>query len=325
MTSNSYQSFSIGGVAIDPPLALAPMAGVTHSPFRRLVADFGGVGLFFSEMLSARHLRHDVDTNSPWLRRTEAERPLAYQIVAATPDEAASGARHLARYQAEIIDLNLACPAPNISGKRKAGGHLLNNLRAIDEMLAALRRATTCPLTVKIRLGRKPDLAFLRDAASVIEGRGVDAVTLHPRLTTEKLKRRARWEYIARLKEMVSIPVIGNGDVKSPQDCARMFADTGCDAVMIGRAAVQKPWLFAEIMGRRFTITPDFLRQTYLRGVHLVIEYFPPQRALGRIKEFTWYFSRNLTFGHRFAARMQGKKDIAQCLEFIDENFARAV
>ena len=316
--------FCIGGVEISPPLVLAPMAGITHSPFRRLVAGFGGVGLFFSEMLSARHLVHDVRHHSRWLQHSPTEHPLAWQIVAATPEEAVDGAGHLLTRAPEIIDLNLACPAPNISGKRKAGGHLLNDLAAITAMLEALRAAVPVPLTVKIRLGRKPDAVFLQDLAAVIAGCGIDAVTLHPRLTTEKLKRRARWEYIARLKEMLAIPVIGNGDVKTAGDCRRMFAETGCDGVMIGRAAVQKPWLFAEIMGAEFDLSPTFLHDTYRRAITLITDFFPEDKAKGRIKEFTWHFSRNLTFGHRFAARLQSKRNLAECLEFINENFMRA-
>ena len=316
--------FQIGPVLIDPPLILAPMAGVSHSPLRRLVASFTRPGLFFSEMLSAKHIEDDIKKDSPWLKRGEEERPLAYQIVTATPTEAATGAAHLQGYGAEIVDLNLACPAPNIAGKRGAGGHLLSDLALVAEILAALRPAISCPLTVKIRLGVTPDLLFLRDLVAVLEERGVDAITLHPRLTTEKLKRRARWEYIGHLKDMTRLPVIGNGDVQGPEDCLAMFRQTGCDGVMIGRAAVQKPWLFAEIMGSPPEITAEFLWSTYREAWHLIATFFPPHQALGRVKEFTWYFSRNLRFGHRLAARMQNLPTIAACREFTEQEFTRS-
>jgi nifR3 family TIM-barrel protein len=299
------------------------MAGVSHSPFRRLVASFARPGLFFSEMLSARHLPNDVQKKSLWLQRQPVERPMAYQIVAPTPTEAVIGARELAEYGAEIIDLNLACPAPNIAGKRKAGGHLLTDLTLVEEILAALRPAITCPLTVKIRLGVAPDLAFLKELAGVLEDTGVDAVTLHPRLTGEKLKGRARWEYIGHLKSMTRLPVIGNGDVASRADCLAMFAQTGCDGVMIGRAAVRKPWLFAEVLGEERQITADFLWTTYQEAWRLISEFYPEHMALGRIKEFTWYFSRNLRFGHRLAARMQNLSSLAACRDMVELEFVR--
>ncbi|HFQ80649.1 MAG TPA: tRNA-dihydrouridine synthase family protein, partial [Desulfobacterales bacterium] len=247
--------------------------------------------------------------------------PMAWQIVAPTPEEAALGAAHLT--QAEIIDLNLACPAPNIA-RRRAGGHLLSDLKLTDAIIKAVRQAAPQAMTVKIRLGRKPDLVFLKELAAVIEGNGVDAVTLHPRLTTEKLKRRARWEYIGHLKEMVKIPVIGNGDVNSREDCLKMTAQTGCDGVMIGRAAVRRPWIFAEICGIEQIISPEFLLRTYEELFNEIINFFPPRMAIGRIKEFTWHFSTNLKFGHRLAARMQSLKDLDACLDFIRGNFIKA-
>jgi tRNA-dihydrouridine synthase len=245
--------------------------------------------------------------------------------VAPNPAEAVIGAKHLDSYSAEIIDLNLACPAPSISRKRKSGGHLLSNLTLVEAMLTAVRAEVPCPFTVKIRLGKKPDLIFLRDIAATLEHCGVDAVTLHPRLTTEKLKRRARWEYIGHLKTMLSIPVIGNGDVQNRADCLKMFAQTGCDGVMIGRAAVQKPWIFSEITECPPLLTTDFLETTYADACRRILDFFPQEKAIGRIKEFSWYFSKNLKFGHLFAARLQSQKNLDQCLKFMKENFMKAV
>ncbi len=313
--------FKIGPITIDPPLVLAPMAGISHSPFRRLVAGFTPPGLFFSEMLSARHLPYDVKKKSLWLRSSALEHPMAWQIVTPNPEEAAIGAAQLSH--GEIIDLNLACPAPNIA-RRRAGGHLLSDLKLTDSIIKAVRQAAPQAMTVKIRLGKKPDLLFLRDLAAVIEENGVDAITLHPRLTTEKLKRRARWEYIGHLKEMVKIPVIGNGDVNSCADCLKMTAQTGCDGVMIGREAVRRPWIFAEICGREQVISPEFLLHTYEEMFDEIRKFFPPRMAMGRIKEFTWHFSTNLKFGHRLAARMQSLKDLDACLNFIRQNFITA-
>lgn len=317
--------FNIGTVTIDPPLVLAPMAGVTHSPLRQLVASFGRPGLFFSEMLSAKHIPDDIKKKSFWLAREACEQPMAYQIVAPSPEEAALGASHLCQIGAEIIDLNLACPAPNISGRRRAGGFLLSDLPLVTKILSSLRPVVSCPLTVKIRLGVAPDLIFLRDLVEILEGVGVDAVTLHPRLTTEKLKRRARWEYIGHLKTMTRLPVIGNGDVVTKEDCLTMFSQTGCDGVMIGRAAAQKPWIFGEIAGGDDQeITAEFLFATYQEAWRLITYFFPANQTLGRIKEFTWYFCKNLRFGHRLAARMQNQPNLSACWQLIEEEFIKS-
>lgn len=320
----NLKPFNIGTIAIDPPLILAPMAGLSHSPFRQLVASFGKPGLFFSEMLSAKHLPHDVKKDSLWLKKSAIESPLAYQIVTPSAEEAVIGATHLHSYSAEIIDLNLACPAPNISRKRKSGGHLLSDLVLVEEILSSLRSSIPGPFTVKIRLGKKLDLGFLKEIASVIEKCGVDAVTLHPRLTTEKLRRRSRWEYIGHLKDMISIPVIGNGDVQGKADCLKMFAQTGCDGVMIGRAAVQKPWIFAECTDNPQLISAEFLENTYNDACNRILEFFPKEKAIGRIKEFSWHFHKNMKFGHRFAARLQSHETLDQCLTFIEENLKSA-
>jgi len=324
MNSYNLKPFNIANITIDPPLVLAPMAGLSHSPFRQLVASFAKPGLFFSEMLSARHLPQDIKKDSLWLKKSSLESPLAYQIVAPTAEEAVIGAQHLTSYSAEIIDLNLACPAPSISRKRKSGAYLLSDLSLVEEMLSAIRAATPGPFTVKIRLGKKPDLIFLRDIAAAFSHCGVDAVTLHPRLTTEKLKRRARWEYIGHLKTMVTMPVIGNGDVQNREDCLKMFAQTGCDGVMIGRAAVQKPWIFSEITERPPILTTDFLETVYDDACCRILQFFPKEKAIGRIKEFSWYFAKNLKFGHHFAARLQTQDNLDQCLVFIKENFRKA-
>ena len=316
----------IGNLSLDPPLVMAPMAGVSHSPLRQLVASFGRPGLFFSEMLSARRLPHENLTESLSLKRTEVEHPMAYQFFAPDTDLAAKGCKKLLEGDAEIIDFNLACPAPSIAGKAKSGAHLLSDLHTTEKILATMRSLILDrPFTVKIRLGKKPDLVFLSELTAMIEGCRVDGITLHPRLIDEKLKRRARWDFIGHIKTMTKLPVIGNGDVANCDDCRQMFQQTGCDAVMIGRAIAQKPWLFAEICGKPISISPEFLLETYCRAYDLITEFFPEEKALGRIKEFTWYYCKNLRFGHRFAARMQSLNSVMECRQMTKDNFKQAV
>ncbi len=317
--------FRIGAVSIDPPLVFAPMVGLSHSPLRSLVAELGRPGLFFSEMLSASRLPSESFASAPALHRTPAEFPLAHQLFAATPEQAERGARALLRGEGDIIDFNLACPAPAIAGKMRAGAFLLSDLGQSEAILQRLRRTVSQrPLTVKIRLGLRPDLVYLKDLCQMLEGCGVEAICLHPRLVGEKLKGRARWEYIGHLKTMSRLPVIGNGDVTSAADCRRLFAATGCDGVMIGRAAVQKPWLFGEICGRPFEASPASLLAIYLDCCRRITGLYPERRALGRIKLFTWYYAANLRFGHRFAAHAQGAESLAAWEEMTKRDFLPA-
>ncbi len=316
------KGFSIADVSINPPLVLAPMAGITHLSFRRLVRKYGAPGLFFTEMLSAKTLPAECFDRPGFIQCDENEHPIAYQIFASNPYDAEAAVRKICEGPGDLVDLNLACPAPEISKKRKAGAYLLENLSMVGKILSAMKSVSTLPLTVKIRLGKVPDQGFLRELASILNENDVAAVTIHPRVTGEKLKRLSRWEYIGYMKSLMKIPVIGNGDVKNRDDCFRMFAETGCDGVMIGRAAVQKPWIFSEISGNVPEMNKEFLLNVYRDAFSLFLEYFEERRFLGRMKEFTWYFSKNMKFGHHFASMIQNADSAAQVDRIINDNFS---
>ncbi len=313
--------FKIGEVSIQSPLVLAPMAGITHLPFRRLVRKYGPPGLFFTEMLSARALPGENFDWPGFAQSDEEEHPISYQIFASDPEEAETATRKLCEGPADIVDLNLSCPAPEIAKKRKAGAHLLNDLDMVNRILRAMKAVATVPVTVKIRLGKKADRSFLGELASVLIDNSINAATIHPRLTGEKLKRVPRWEYIGYMKELMKVPVIGNGDVKTKEDCLRMFSETGCDGVMIGRTAVQKPWIFSSIAGKSMEITSEFLLRVYMEAVRLFSGYFKETVFLGRLKEFTWYFSRNMKFGHHFASLIQNANSFTDINAIAGKNF----
>ncbi len=314
--------FKIGYVEIKFPAIQAPMAGITHSPFRILLSNYGKPGLFFSEMLSARSVLNEDFSNSIYLKciDTEKERPIAYQIFSSDKESAFVACERLNKEKyIDIVDFNLSCPAPEIAKKRKAGAFLLSDLVLSHSILKTMKKALTKPLTVKVRIGVKEDKGFLKDLVSMVEDAGVNAITVHPRLVKDKLKGRSKWEYIGFVKDIAKIPVIGNGDVKTKNDFFKMIDETGCDGVMIGRAVVQKPWIFGEISGKEFNIDAVFLIELYSTMLTLYTSFFPPEKAIGRIKEFTWYFSKNLKFGHHFASMVQASTDVENIKSFFKE------
>ncbi len=321
--SKGLKGFKIGDFQIHFPAIQAPMAGISHSPFRILISKYGNPGLFFSEMLSAKSVLNEDFSDSIYLKciDTEKERPIAYQIFSSEEESAFSACERLNKEKyIDIVDFNLSCPAPEIAKKRKAGAYLLSDLKLSHSILKTMKKALTKPLTVKVRIGVKEDKGFLKELVSMVEDAGVNAITVHPRLVKDKLKGKSKWEYIAFVKDIAKIPVIGNGDVKTKNDFFKMFEETGCDGVMIGRAAVQKPWIFGEISGKEFNVNADFLIELYSTMLELYTSFFPPEKAIGRIKEFTWYFSKNLKFGHYFASRIQSCTSSNEISAFFKKN-----
>ena len=308
------QPFSIKGLTIDPPLVLAPMAGLTHVALRQLVAEFGGCGLFTSEMLSCRAVPHESQQNSFFLKRLAGQRPFFYQIVGNDSQAMAKAIECLENAVDDTgqgpdgFDINLGCGAPRIRNNGSGAG-LMRNADNAKRVVAACRSATSLPLTAKIRLGWDEEKAdeVIR-FAHMLEDEGVDAITLHPRLAKEKFKRRARWRYVGILKGELRIPVIGNGDIRSANDVFSRMSETGCDGIMIGRLAAAKPWIFKTISDAESPQKIDRridLEKLYLDFINLLKEHLPPERWIGRLKEYTHYFAENFHFGHNLASRVQ--------------------
>jgi nifR3 family TIM-barrel protein len=300
----------IGSLRISPPLVLAPMAGVTHAPFRRLLGELGGVGLFYSEMLSARALRHESPGTSRFLAPAEKARPLCLQIFAAEPEQIPPAVGAGEAWRPEAWDLNFGCPAPEIL-KQGCGAALARDFGRAWRMAEAMRASAPGPLLFKIRA--EEDRARLLEFAQMLQSAGADAIVVHGRTAREKLCRPARWEPIAAVAAAVRIPVIGNGDVRSAEDAERMLAETGCRGVMIGRAAVERPWLFRQIaQGWGAPVPPLRLRTrlaVYRRLVRLLREHYGHPRDLYRLREFTTYYAKNWKFGHQLWKDVQNAPD----------------
>jgi nifR3 family TIM-barrel protein len=292
---------SIGPVTIDPPLVLAPMAGLTDSPFRRLIRELGGCGLVVSEFLSSEALVRDVEVERRKLRFHPAERPLAIQIYGSRPEAMAEAARAVEDSGAEICDVNMGCPARKVL-RGTAGAALMGDLDRATAIIRAVRRSVAIPVTVKLRTGLRPGLERDLELARICEAEGVDAVTLHPRYASEHYGGRANWHRIGRLKEELSIPVIGNGDVVTAEDAQRMLDACGCDGVMIGRAALTRPWIFVEADAalhgeRREEIQLAQRARLVRRHLDLLAESYDGQALLHKLKVHTRWFTRGLPGG----------------------------
>jgi tRNA-dihydrouridine synthase B len=226
------------------PLVLAPMAGVTDFPFRRICKTLGA-GLVFSEMVSVEALVREHKRTRGMLHTDPAERPVAFQIFGSKPESLAEAAGIVSGGEIDFVDINMGCPVPKIL-KSGSGSALLKDLGLAKEIMAAVVRASLVPVTVKIRLGWDAQNIVAVELAQAAEALGVAAVTVHARTRAQGFSGRADWSMIGLVKRSVGIPVIGNGDVRSAFDAKRMVDETGCDGVMIGRAIQGYPWIFRE-------------------------------------------------------------------------------
>jgi tRNA-dihydrouridine synthase len=290
----------IGPLTLPSRLVCAPLAEVTHSAFRRLVAELGGCGLQFTEMLSGRALLAEDLRNSPYVKRRPVERVVFYQLMLRPGDPIDRIVGRLATVAPDGIDVNLACDAPGIR-LLGAGSALFDDPHSLAAVLRELRRCWTGPLTVKVRLGHAgPDweTRFV-ERIRLIEDAGVDAITLHARFFEDKRKRPARHERFAWATSRTRLPIIGNGDIAGSRTLdARPGAFAAAAGVMVGRLAIVQPWVFAA-WERPLEIDPAAV---WLRLYDYVAEDFEPAVAVKRMRLFTKYFARNFHFGHGFQA-----------------------
>ncbi len=317
---------------IHPPLLLAPMAGLTHSVLRRIILGFGGVGLLTTEMLSAIRLPKENQQVSPFLFRTPEEIPLAHQLLISRDEDVEPAVTTLHRVKADVIDLNLGCPAPTVR-RLGAGSKLMEAPDKVRHLVASVRRQTQLPLTAKIRLGEELNEERLKNFCLMLAGEGVELITVHARLRKEPYCRKPRWEWVAKVKKWLDIPVIANGGIFSVADAKKCLEVSGADGLMIGRGAAVRPWIFAEIANQVYGCDvpqPEVNKpKVYFRFIELLDASFLPERRLGRLKEFSHYFAENYAFGHRLASTVQSSESVAQArkhaVKFFEKNDAAAL
>ena len=309
LPSQLNRPLAIGRTTIDRRLVLAPMTLLGHIAFRELLADFGGYGLLFGEMCSARRIPQEANTGSAYFGWREAERQhLVIQIFGADPTAMARAARVIEEKGLFGVDLNFGCSVATIC-KQKCGAALLKTPDQAARIVEAVRRAISIPLFVKFRTGWADDPAIPVDLARRFASAGADALTFHPRVAPDRRSRPPRWDYIKRVKDAVAIPVFGNGDVFDETDCLRMMETTDCDGVAIGRMAIARPWLMAQMAG---LLSPDssIYRRTAFALLDLMERHFDNRRALRRYKKFALYFSANFKFSHSFFKRIGNAPDL---------------
>lgn len=233
----------IGDVKIKNKIVLAPMAGICNSAFRRICKEMG-CGLIYAEMVSDKAITYNNQKTIDMLYMTEDERPIVQQIFGSDKESFVTAAKYIyENMRPDIIDINMGCPVPKVAVRAQAGSALLKNPEKIYDIVKAVVEAVPIPVTVKIRSGWDVNHINAVEVAQIVEKAGASAICVHPRTRSQGYSGKADWSIIKEVKESVSIPVIGNGDVKTPEDVIKMLDETGCDAVMIGRGVLGNPWL----------------------------------------------------------------------------------
>ncbi len=309
-----------------PSLLLAPMASLTHAPFRELVAYYGGVDLFFTEMLNIRALVYQNPFQDPYLIQGEKDRPLMAQLVGREPKLFAQAVQKLEEnFNFAGYDLNFGC-ARGALQRYGWGVSIMKDPSLAQEIVLAVMENTPKPVSVKIRSGfqhhRETLLSFVEKLVRV----GVQMVTLHPRTASEGFKRPARWEEIKWLTEEFEIPIVGNGDVFSPQDALKMFHKTSCAGIMLGRAALLRPWIFRDI--RKFFLTgkypppPSPLEPLEL-FYSLILRYLPPELRERRFELWLFWYLQNFAFGIYYFKEAKKKKGLEAQIGYLRKALAQ--
>jgi len=339
------------------PFYLSPMAELSHRALRELIEEFGGCDAYFTEMISANALFAGGPYEKWYIDTLPNPQKCVFQLVGADSDALAKAAAYLDSLECAGIDINMGCSAPLIR-KTGAGAAWLASIDRSGELISKLRPQVKCRLSVKLRIGFKDDFEYLVRFCRRLEDEGVELITLHPRLVSEKFKRLARWEYIGRLKNELKIPVAGNGDISSAQELVRRAAGD-CDAVMVGRAAVKMPWIFAQAReiekeevhtkaqshkehglieeGEEENSSacspspqaeawraPLLLEEIGTRFIELLSVYQPPDFHISRAKRFFGFFCDNLKWGTHLKNQINREESLSGIEKVWKEHFKTA-
>ena len=317
-------ALKIGNVTISPATVLAPMSGVTDTVFRRFIKRLGGCGLIMTEFTSADGVLRDQRVRGRYLHFYEDEHPVSAQLFGSSPSVLADAARLVEDLGFDLVDLNLGCPAKKVV-KCNGGSGLLRDLPLIRQIFEAVRAAVKIPFTVKFRAGWNDDEIVCVELARMAETCGLGAVALHARTREQGYSGNARWEWIASVKQAVKIPVIGNGDIRSPEDACDVIAQTGCDAVMIGRMAPANPWIFRQI--EQYVSRGDYDEPTEADRYQMIRTYFQMlleqgmPGAEGKMKQFASWFTHGIPGGAALRKAIYEAKSGAEILGRVEEFF----
>ena len=308
------------------PLVLAPMAGITDFPFRRICREFGA-GLVFSEMVSVEALIREHKRTHGMLHTDPAERPVVFQIFGSKPASMAEAAHIVSQGEVDFIDINMGCPVPKIL-KSGAGSALLRDLGLAREIMAAVVGSSKVPVTVKIRLGWDAKSIVAVDVAQAAESVGISAVTVHARTKAQGFSGHADWSMIKVVKKSVGIPVIGNGDARTAQDAKRMLEETGCDGVMIGRAIQGYPWIFREARQYLETgvvpshPTSEERQAVMLRHLNDMTALLGEDAGVREMRKHLCWYTKGLHGGAEFRTRINHLASLEKVRHEIGDYFA---
>ena len=322
MDNKYIRKLKIGNVELNNNILLAPLAGITDRPFRMICEKFSP-GLVCTEMISAKGLYYDDSKTEQLLYMKDEKRPIAVQIFGSDVQAMGYAAEYVSKY-ADIVDINMGCPAPKVV-KNGDGSRLLLDLDKAKAIIEEVVKKATVPVTVKFRKGWDNNSIVAVEMAKIAEASGASAVTIHGRTRSEFYSGEADWKIIKAVKESVNIPVIGNGDVKNADDAKRMFDETGVDGIMIGRGALGNPWIFEEIInelnGDKFEISNNERLNLILEHFNLMLEDKPERVAIMEMRKHIGWYVKNTKDASKVRERINQILDKEELINTLTEYF----
>ena len=315
----------IGNVELENPLVLAPMAGVTDLPFRLLCKE-QGVGLICMEMVSAKAIYYKNKNTESLLEIHPGETPVSLQLFGSDADIMSEMAKKIEERPFSILDINMGCPVPKVVNNGE-GRALMKNPKLVKEIVSKMSKATYKPVTVKIRKGFDEEHVNAVEIAKIAEDAGAAAVAVHGRTREQYYSGKADWEIIAKVKDAVSIPVIGNGDVTDSDSAMKMMKETRCDGVMIGRAVQGNPWIFREILSQinEGIVLPrptlEEMRNTIIRHAALLLEYKGEYTAIREMRKHVSWYTTGLPNSAKFRKHVNEMETMEELIDTVNKLF----